>query len=225
MSRQRKGAPAAARPLRSDALRNQEQLLHAARDVFVERGAGAPLDEIARRAGVGIGTLYRRFPERQALMRAVVLDALQRTAQEAERAMGEEGSGFDALTRYMHAVLEVRVSAVIPVLLDEIDMADAELGPAREKSSSAVLRIIDRAHEDGSLPAEVTFGDIGTLLVRLSRPLPGGLSAELDSDLAHRHLDLLIEGLRPSAGRHAVTAGPALSREELRAMRDSARTA
>ena len=225
MSRQRKGAPAAARPLRSDAVRNQEQLLRAARDAFVERGAGAPLDEIARRAGVGIGTLYRRFPERQALMRAVVLDALQRTAQEAERAMVEEGSGFDALTRYMHAVLDVRVSAVIPVLLDEIDMADAEVGPAREKSSAAVLRIIDRAHEDGSLPAEVTFGDVGTLLVRLSRPLPGGFTAEVDSDLAHRHLDLLVEGLRPSADRHAVTAGPALSRDELRAMRDSTHTA
>ena len=66
--------------LRADARRNQGQILAAARDVFVERGPGAPLDEIAKRAGVGIGTLYRHFADRQTLMLAVILDALVQTA-------------------------------------------------------------------------------------------------------------------------------------------------
>src|SRR5438132_10123908 len=93
------------RHLRADALRNRELILGAARDVFVEQGADAPLDEIARRAGVGIATLYRRFPERQDLMRAVVVDVLTRARDEARRAQAEESNAFEALARYMHAAL------------------------------------------------------------------------------------------------------------------------
>src|SRR5215469_15537539 len=72
-------------PLRADARDNRRRLLEAARDVFIDRGPGAPLEEIARRAGTGIATLYRRFPDRRALIRDVVLDALQRTADEARQ--------------------------------------------------------------------------------------------------------------------------------------------
>src|SRR5437899_10452686 len=78
------------RPLRADARRNREQLMAAARDVFVELGPDAPLDEIARRAAVGIATLYRRFPDRESLMRAVILDVLVRVGHEARTAETEE---------------------------------------------------------------------------------------------------------------------------------------
>src|ERR671937_2812476 len=88
------------RPLRADALRNREHVLAAARAVFVEQGADAPLDDIARRAGVGIATLYRRFPDRDALMRAVVLDVLTNVGQQARLALAEEADGFQALRRY-----------------------------------------------------------------------------------------------------------------------------
>ncbi|GAB3306560.1 TetR/AcrR family transcriptional regulator [Geodermatophilus aquaeductus] len=210
------------RPLRADARRNAEQLLAAARDVVVERGAGAPLDEIARRAGVGIATLYRRFPDRSALLRAVVLDALERTARAAAAALSEETDGFAALVRYMHAALDARVSAVIPLVLDILDPADDDLQSAREASAGLVQRVVDEAHADGSLPADVTFGDIGTLLVRLSRPLPGPVPPALDEELAHRHLDLLVEGLRPSPGRRAP-GGPRLERADLRGLQEEAR--
>src|SRR5207244_4482440 len=76
--------------LRADARRNREQLLAAARDVFVEHGADAPLDEVARRAGVGIATLYRRFPDRESLMRGLALDILGRAAHEARPALADE---------------------------------------------------------------------------------------------------------------------------------------
>src|SRR5256885_8664689 len=117
-----------AKPLRADARQNRDRILAAARDVFVELGAGAPLEEISRRAGTGIATLYRRFPDRPALMRAVVLDALARTEEEARRAAAEEPDSFGALTRYMHRALDIRVAAVIPALLEEISLADNELG-------------------------------------------------------------------------------------------------
>ena len=76
--------------LRADARRNQEQVLQAARDLFVERGIDCPLEEIARRAGVGIGTLYRRFGDRDALVRAVLVDALELSRASAEAALAEE---------------------------------------------------------------------------------------------------------------------------------------
>jgi AcrR family transcriptional regulator len=208
----------AGRRLRADARRNHGLILSAARDVFVERGPGAPLEEIAGRAGVGIGTLYRRFADRRSLMRAVVLDALVQTRQSAEQAVAEEPDSFEALTRYMHAVLDLRISAVIPLLLDKVDLDDEELLPAREMSARAVQQIIDSAHAEGTLPENVTFGDIGLLLVRLSRPLPGPIPPELNDQLAHRHLDLLVGGLRPAGRGRDVITGPALSYQELRAI-------
>jgi AcrR family transcriptional regulator len=214
------GIPGGGRPLRADARRNHAQLLAAARDVVVERGAGAPLDEVARRAGVGIGTLYRRFPSRPELLRAVVVDALQRTAAAAELALAEESDGFSALVRYMHAVLDLRVSAVIPTVLDAMDLEDDDVRSAREVSAGLAQRIVDAAHADGSLAADITFGDIGTLLVRLSRPLPGSIPSDVDEQLAHRHLDLVIDGLRPAPGRH-VPGGPRLERHDLRSFRGS----
>ena len=74
--------------LRADARRNQQQVLDAARELFIERGLDCPLEEVARRAGVGIGTLYRRFGDRDALIKAVLLDALEQSLASAERALG-----------------------------------------------------------------------------------------------------------------------------------------
>ena len=203
-------------PKRADARRNQAQVLTAAREVFVERGAGAPLEEVARRAGVGIATLYRRFADRESLLKAVVLDALENSRDSAERAVHGEGDGLDALARYMHDVLDLQVSAVVPLALDRLDLHAADLAPVREASAAATERLIDAAHEDGSLSREVTFGDIGTLLVRLSRPLPGPVPPQVNDELAHRHLELVLAGLR--AGTQPLT-DQGLSRAELSDLR------
>ncbi len=198
-----------------DAVRNRGLVVAAARDVFVERGTDAPLDEVARRAGVGIGTLYRHFPDRGALLYAVVLNALDTTRQVAEQALAEHADPFQALAAYMHTLLDRRVAAVIPLALDRVDFAGTELRTAREESSLAVQRVLDAAHAAGTLAPDVTFADIGMLLIRLSRPLPGPLPAELNDRLAHRHLDLLVQGLRPYPSRRPPS-GPALDIDDLR---------
>src|SRR3954452_14947608 len=206
--------------LRADARRNHEQVLAAAREVFVERGAGAPLEEVAGRAGVGIANLYRRFGDRESLLRAVVLQGLEDSREGAEAALAaaeeEDTDGLSALGEYMHAVLDLRVSAVVPLALDRLDLEDAELTPAREASAGAVERLVESAHADGSLPKRVTFADLGTLLVRLSRPLPGSVPIQLNDQLAHRHLDLALAGLRSDPD---VLADEGLSRQELRSAR------
>ena len=74
----------------------------------MEQGSDAPLEEIARRAGVGIATLYRRFPDRQLLQRAVALDVLDRVLRETRVALVEEPDAFGALARYMHRAIDLR---------------------------------------------------------------------------------------------------------------------
>lgn len=204
------------RPLRADARDNRERLLDAARDVFIEYGPRAPLDEIARRAGSGIATLYRRFPQRGALMRAVVLDALRRTAEEARQAADEEPDPFRALVRYMHRVIAVRVAAVIPALLGEISLDDDEVMRARAAVSAPVEALVEAAQRAGTLRQDVTSADIGMLTVRMSRPLGGGFSQENNTSLSHRHLDLLIDGLRAAGRPHAPLSGPAMTLDDLR---------
>lgn len=209
------------RPLRADALNNRNRLLSAARDVFVELGPNAPLEEISRRAGTGIATLYRRFPDRHALMRAVVADALRRTTEAARAAANTAPDPFAALTTYMHQVLEIRVSAVIPQLLNELSMDEEEIVEARGDGVQIIQGLIENAKRAGLLRQDVTFGDIGTLLVRLSRPLPGAFTREVNDQLAHRHLDLLINGLRAAPEKAAID-GPALTYEDLQHLRAAA---
>jgi AcrR family transcriptional regulator len=207
-----------ARGLRADARNNRARILAAARDVFVEQGPGAPLEDISRRAGTGIATLYRRFPDRGALMRAVVIDALHRSAEEARRAADEEADPFASLARYMHRALDTRIAAVIPALLDEISLADEETLRTRQDGIQIITDLIDAAHGAGELRPDVTVGDIGMLIVRASRPLPGTLPREVNDELGHRHLDVIIDGLRAAADRRGKLTGPGLSGEDLRQM-------
>lgn len=203
------------RRMRADARRNRERILAAARDVFIERGADAPLDDVARRAGVGIATLYRRFPDRPDLLRQLALELLERSSEEGRAALAEEPDAFRALARYMHRALDLRIAAAMPVLVGRITM-DEELLAARRASIDPLDQIIATAREDGLLRADVASGDIGLLLVRLTRPLPGPFPPAVATSLAHRHLDLVLEGLRSSAD--TPLTGPALTFQDLAAM-------
>jgi AcrR family transcriptional regulator len=200
--------------LRADARRNLERILAAARDAFVELGPDAPLDEVAQRAGVGIATLYRRFPNRQALARAVAMDVWQGMAREAERARTEEPNAFSALARYMHRALDLQVGAVMPLLAGELPMDD-KARMARDGSAAAVQRLVETAQVEGTLRPDVAFGDMGLLLIRLNRPLPVPFPRAVDAALAHRHLELFLDGLRADPGHAHPLPGPALSAHDL----------
>lgn len=204
--------------VRADARRNHERLLTAARDVFVERGPDAPLEEIARRAGVGIATLYRRFADRETLMHEVVHSALVATADAAERAKREHVDPFEALAAYLHAVLELRTSVVIPTLLGELDLDEPRIKAARRKSARLANQLVSAAHDAGALREDVTFGDVGMMLVRLSRPLPGAIPADMQDEIAHRHADLFLAGLRTEPSSEPLP-GPALELDDLQKLR------
>lgn len=206
--------------MRSDARRNRASLLNAARDVFVEQGPAASLEEIARRAEVSIATLYRHFPDRVTLMHAVVLRALTATAEAAEQAQRDHDDPIEALSAYVHAVLDLRTSVVIPTLLDQLDLNDPDINESRMRSTELVEGFLRAAQASGTLRTGVTFGDIALLLVRLSRPLPGPIPLDVQQQLDHRHADIMLAGLRAVPSVEALP-GPELELPDLQRLQRS----
>ncbi|WP_327676010.1 TetR/AcrR family transcriptional regulator [Kitasatospora sp. NBC_00458] len=190
--------PVRAPKLRADASRNRERIVLAARDAFVEHGADAPLDEIAKRAGVGNATLYRNFPTRAALIREVALLVKNRIVGIAETAVAEGTGPFDALQRFAHRTVDEKVGALCPMLTNRVDMFDPALTEARERLMSVVGGLLDRAKAAGELRTDVDHGDLFIAMSQLTRPLPGTSCHVLD-EFVHRHLQLFLDGMRAPA--------------------------
>ena len=207
------------RRMRADARRNRERLLTAARDALVDQGVDAPLEEIARRAGVGIGTLYRRFPDRQALLRDVALQVLSQVTDEARAALAEEPDAYRALARYLHRALDLRIAAVMPVLTEAGPIGrDEEFQRARDDLGRLFESMVTTAQREGLLRPDVGVGDLGLMVIRLARPLPLPVDRAADDALAHRQLDVMLDGLRAHPGRDPGRgrADPGLTLADLR---------
>ncbi|MFJ4189876.1 TetR/AcrR family transcriptional regulator [Kitasatospora sp. NPDC089509] len=193
--------------MRADAERSRRRILDAACEVFLERGPDAPLDAVVRRAGVGPATLYRRFPDREALVRALVTDLLARLTEAAEEARAAEPDPYEALRRFVHAAADLRMGAAIVVLLERL-VVDEELAAVRRGTVVAVEGLLGAAREAGRVRADVGMGDLVLLCVRVSRPLPGALAAlDADGGLVHRHLDVVLAGLAGTDGPLGVPLG------------------
>lgn len=198
---------------RADALRNRERIVTAAREMFVEFGPEVPLDDIARRAGVGNATLYRHFPDRDTLIHEVVLFVLARTTQRAHEAAAEEADPFEALRRFTHAAADERIGALCPLLTGSFDKHYPDLAHEQVRLEAAVDGLFERAHEAGRLRADVAVGDLLVALSQLSRPLPGTACLNIDQ-FAHRHLQLFLDGLEAPA--RSELPGTAATLEGLR---------
>ncbi|MEU9705274.1 TetR/AcrR family transcriptional regulator [Streptomyces sp. NPDC047981] len=202
---------------RADALRNRERIVTAAREMFVEFGPQVPLDEVARRAGVGNATLYRNFPERNDLVREVVLSVTARTTdlarEGAEAVEAGEVDAFEALRRFTHAAADERIGALCPILDGAFDKNHPELHAAREQLEDAVQDLVDRAHGAGRLRTDVGVGDLMVAVSQLTRPLPGTACLNMDR-FVHRHLQLFLDGLEAPA--RSVLPGSAATLEDLR---------
>ncbi|MEV6809822.1 helix-turn-helix domain-containing protein [Streptomyces sp. NPDC051132] len=208
-------APAArkvTRP-RADALRNRERIVTAAREMFVEHGPDVPLDEIARRAGVGNATVYRNFPDRDALVREVVCSVMDRTAEAAELALAETGDAFTALEHFAHAAADERISALCPMVSSTFDKHHPDLEAARERVEQLVEEIMARAKAAGQLRPDVDVGDLMIAVAQLSRP-PAGTDCLRGDRFVHRHLQLFLDGLRAPA--RSLLPGRAVNLRELR---------
>nr|WP_265866492.1 TetR/AcrR family transcriptional regulator [Streptomyces sp. SKN60] len=198
---------------RADALRNRERIVTAAREMFVEFGAQVPLDEIARRAGVGNATLYRNFPERADLVREVVLSLTARITERAHEAAEEESDPFVALRRFTHAAADERVGALCPMLDGDFDKHHPDLLAERSRLEEAVQGLVDRAQAAGRMRTDVGVGDLMVAVSQLTRPLPGTACLNMDR-FVHRHLQLFLDGLETPA--RSELPGSAATLETLR---------
>ncbi|MFE0884974.1 TetR/AcrR family transcriptional regulator [Streptomyces rochei] len=198
---------------RADALRNRERIATAAREMFVEHGPDVPLDDVARRAGVGNATVYRNFPDRDALVREVVCSVMDRTARAAEVALAESGDAFEALERFVHVAADERISALCPMVSSTFDQHHPDLEAARERVERLVAEVMDRAKAAGQLRTDVGVGDVMIAAAQLSRP-PAGTGCLSADRFVHRHLQLFLDGLRAPA--RSGLPGTAMTMEDLR---------
>ncbi|WP_181795450.1 TetR/AcrR family transcriptional regulator [Streptomyces sp. WELS2] len=199
---------------RADALRNRERIVGAAREMIVEHGPDVPMDDIARRAGVGNATVYRNFPDRDALVREVVCSVMDRTAAAAERALAESGDAFTALEHFVHASADERIGALCPMVSGTFDQHHPDLVASRERVERLIEEVMGRAKAAGQLRPDVGVGDLMIAVAQLSRP-PAGTDCPRGDRFVHRLLQLFLDGLRAPA--RSALPGKAVSIKELRA--------
>lgn len=178
-------------PMRSDARRNRRRLLDAAKELILEIGGEPSRAAVAKAAGVGIGTLYRHFPDQQDLLRGVALDVLDRTIAAGEAAL-DEADGEAALRRYLHAAIDIGLGAVniVHPLLDNVDWPEQ-----RTAAQNVLDRLVDAAHRDEAIPTAITATDIALATIRFCRPLAVGFDTAEERAIAHRQLDSYLDGL------------------------------
>lgn len=186
--------------MRADARRNREQLLDVTVELILEVGGEPSRDAIAARAGVGIATLYRHFPDQQSLLHAVARHALERSIAAGEASVLNSVDSFDSLNCYMHAAIDHGIGVVNMVypLLANPDWPDL-----RARAESLLDTIMNNAQADGKIRADLEVSDIVFATIRFGRPLAIGLSLADDRAIAHRHLDLYIAGLRTGTADRA----------------------
>ncbi len=159
------GHQRATRPLRADAQRNRCAILAAARDIFAEQGLEAPLEEIALRAGVGIATLYRRFPDRERLVAAALEEKVAQYARAADEALAADDpwAGFAG---YVERICELQAGdRGMADLLSMALPASEGVERLRSEASNKLIELIDRAKAAGRLRPDFTGEDLLILLI------------------------------------------------------------
>jgi AcrR family transcriptional regulator len=182
--------------MRADARRNYERLVAVARDAFTERGYEASLDDIARRAGVGPGTLYRHFPTREALLAAVYRGDVEDLAAQAASLAGTRPPR-EALEAWLRAQLDYikykrGLGAAVRTMLAN---DSATLDYCRDTLRGALAELLDAAQADGTVRKDVVPAEV----LRLVHGV--GLASEAEPEMADRLLTLVLDGLRPQLGR------------------------
>jgi AcrR family transcriptional regulator len=181
---------------RADSLRNREQLLEAAKSAFNQIGADAPLEEIARRAGLGIGTLYRHFPTRDALLAAVYRREVEQLSRSADSLLAARPAG-EALEAWMHLLVDYM--ATKRVIAPLLQASPGEGQQAYASAGAAITQALDKlaqaAREGGAIRPEIGPEDLYRALIGVSF----GYDKPGWEDSARRLIGVLIAGLRPPA--------------------------
>jgi AcrR family transcriptional regulator len=183
------------RTMRADARRNRVRVLAAAEAVFAEEGVKAQVDEIARRAGVGVGTVCRHFPTKQALLDAVLEAMYASLLAEAEAALTEPdpGAAFDAFFHQL-ADFQARHRALAESMATAIDLSESAQVTQRALRR-ALTRLTKNAQAAGAIRDDIGAADVTTLFSGVAHTT--ALAGDLQPVLRHRYVAIILDGLRP----------------------------
>ena len=191
------------RPLRADAARNRQLLLAAAADEFAERGLDASVADIARRAGVGKGTVFRHFATKDDLLAAIVLDRIDALNAVGERLLDAADPGA-ALLEFLTVAAHQRQQRDLS-FLQEAGELNAEVTRVRAQMFHTVHTLVDRAREHGAVRADVTGTDV--ILLMCAPNYVTSYVPDASPDLWQRYLAIIFDRLRPE-GAHPLPHPP-----------------
>jgi len=193
----RPGDPDDGPALRADARRNRARILAAAEEVFSERGASASTEEVASRAGVAIGTVFRHFPTKNDLLRAIMKDLLRRLTEEVV-SLGADGDPATALFAFFTRMVEQAAAKKAVVDLLAGAGTDLQVAEPVQALRQGVDGLLARARRAGAVREDVRITEVMALLTSTCQ---GALQAGWDTDLQRRALTIIFDGLRPPAAR------------------------
>jgi len=184
----------AGRPLRADARRNRERVLTAAREVFAEQGRDAQMDDVARRAQVGVGTVYRHFPTKEALIDALVAEAFERLLVVAKEQAQRDDDPWDALVTTLWAGAEILAGdrAVSAIMSEVYGPVNVDLDLQLQMHETTTI-LVERAREAGVLRQDVILDDIPMVMCGIGMAT---CKPHQMPDAWRRHLTIILDGLR-----------------------------
>jgi AcrR family transcriptional regulator len=183
------------KPLRRDAERNRRRILDAARRLVAEHGLDVSHDEVARAAGVGVGTVYRRFPDKRELFDELLADRVAELVAVAERARGR-ADPWAGLCEFVTGNLERK--AGYPGLRELMDRGGELARQAHRRIADSIIELVDRAHASGQLRADVGVGDIAVAEIMVTAIMDR--AGAVDPELWRRALAVVLDGLRERGG-------------------------
>ena len=187
---------AAVRPLRADARRNRERVLAAARAVFAEQGREAQMDDVARQAEVGVGTVYRHFPTKEALIEALALDSFERVTAKAKEALERIEDPWEAFSQTLWDGAEILAAdRALSELMALIPGPITQGAPIERELNAAMTALIGRAQAAGALRSDVVLDDIPMLMCGVGSATR---KEHRCPDAWRRHMTIVIDGLRAS---------------------------
>ncbi len=204
------------RPLRRDAERNRQLVLAAARDLFAERGLEVSMDEIARRAGVGVGTVYRRFPDKAVLIDALFEDRLETLVDIATQSLTREDP-WEAVAWFMEGYVALQVAdRGLRQLLLSSPHGEHRAQRARSRIKPVVDELLRRAQDSGELRPDVAGSDVALLQFMLAALVD--YTHEVDAMVWRRFLRIVLDGLATRREAPSPLPGEALDDEAFAAV-------
>jgi AcrR family transcriptional regulator len=189
------GMSTTGQPLRKDAERNRQRILEAARELFAERGLSVTLNDVAHHAGLGVGTVYRRFPDKEVLIDTLFQEHLDEWAQLFEEGL-EDPDPWQAVVSVHERALELwtRNRGLKEILLGS-PQASQRATQQRAQLHPLAAKLIERAQAAGEVRADATTQDYGVVLMMVGAVMDA--AEDVDPELWRRYLRIALQGLRP----------------------------